>query len=101
MKEIFLQTPAVIEETGRRITNNHKRRRQRWTFALYLSVIAGIISAFSGLALGALSYIGLFRNAEFANEIGNLLIIAAFPLMMLGAHALDKINELRMGKKRL
>jgi len=50
------------------------------------------------LLLGALSYTGLFRNANAVNQIGNLMIVAAFPLMMLGAHALDKINEIKSNK---
>ncbi len=99
MKEIVLQPRAVIEETEKRVSANDKKRLSRWTSALYFSVIAGMIFAVAGLVLGAFSYFGLFTNAELFNQIGNLMIIAAFPLMMLGAHALDKINEIKRGKK--
>lgn len=97
MKEIIVQTRAVIEEKP--ASDSVKKRFSRWMLALYLSLCAGIISAVSGLFLGAVSYLGLFRNAKAVNQIGNLMIIAAFPLMMFGAHALDKINEIRTNKK--
>lgn len=101
MKEIVLQNRAVIEETKNQVSEIDKKRLRRWTVALYLSVIAGIVFAVGGLVLGAFSYLGLSADAESVNQIGNLIIIAAFPLMMLGAHALDKINEIKTDKKRL
>lgn len=99
MKEIVLQNRAVIEETKKQVSKIDKKRLCRCTTALFFSVIAGIVSAVAGLVLGAISYFGLFTNAELFNQIGNLMIIAAFPLMMFGAHALDKINEIKYGKK--
>lgn len=95
MKEIILPTSTVIEETEKQVSDKYKKRLRKWAAALFFSVIAGIISAVAGLVLGAFSYFGLFANPESVNQIGNLLIIAAFPLMMLGAHALDKINEIK------
>lgn len=101
MKEIVLQTRTVIEETEKQVSEIDKKRLRRWTFTLYFSVIAGIIFAIAGLVLGAFSYLGLFADAETVNQFGNLIIIAAFPLMILGAHALDKINEIKTAKNRL
>jgi hypothetical protein len=99
MKEIYLPRSTVIEE--KRISDNYKKRSRKWTFVLYLSVIGGIIFPIAGLFLGAMSYLCLFANAELFNRIGNLMIIAAFLMMMLGAHALDKISEIRLAEKRL
>jgi hypothetical protein len=99
MKEISLERPTVIEEA--RVPGNEKNRLSRWRLTLFFSAAAGIISALSGLLLGAISYFGFFRNAKAVNQTGNLLIIAAFPLMMLAAHALDKINEIKSTWKTL
>jgi hypothetical protein len=100
MKEIFMENPNVVEEDENRLFD--EKRMRRWTLALYVSVTAGIISAFSGLVLGAVSYLGVFAQAAGSvNQIGNLLIIAAFPLLMLGAHALDKISEIKTAQKQL
>ena len=100
MKEILLQTPGVIEKAANPAADNYKKRLRRWKLTLYFSMSAGILSALSGLLLGAVSYLGLFENANAVNQTGNLMIIAAFALMMLGAHALDKIHEININKKR-
>lgn len=101
MKEITLETPAIIENAEKAVFDTANKRIARWTTALYLGFIAGILCALTGLTLGAISYLGLFKNPAAVNQIGNFMIIAAFPLMMLGAHALDKINEIKAGKQQL
>jgi hypothetical protein len=100
MKEIYLQTHAVTPETVKQFTDKYRKRLRKWTLALYFSVVPGIIFAIAGLVFGAVSYLGLFTNAKSVNQIGNLMIIAAFPLMMFGAHALDKINEIKFNRKQ-
>ena len=98
MKEITLETPAIIEDAEKKALDNRRKQMILWTTTLYLSVVAGILCAATGLILGAISYIGLFVNADAVNQIGNFMIIIAFPLMMLAAHALDKLNDLKSGK---
>jgi hypothetical protein len=83
-------TPA-ISETDRRI--------RRWSFASYLSFGGGILAASAGIILGAESYVGMLTDAGTVNGIANFLIIAAFPLMMIGAHSLDRLAELRAAQK--
>jgi len=95
MKEIFLQTPPIVKNAEKATSETDKKTLSRWMLALFLSVIGGTVSAFAGLILGAISYLGFFRNASSVNQIGNLMVIGAFPLMMFGAHALDKINEIK------
>lgn len=68
---------------------------RRWTAALYFFFAGGAVSAIGGFVLGAASYLGLLRNPTSANTAANLLIIAAFPLMMCGAHALDRIGDIK------
>ena len=99
MKEVFLEKPTVSEKANTEISETQQKSLSRWRATLFCSFIAGIVSAIAGLILGAVSYTGFFRNARAANQTGNLMIIAAFPLMMLGAHALDKINEIKRDRR--
>jgi len=100
MKEVFLEKPIVTKKAQTEISETDRKRLSRWRATFFFGFITGIISAVAGLILGAISYTSLFRNARAANQTGNLLIVAAFPLMMLGAHALDKLNELKRDKNR-
>ncbi|HEY8559097.1 MAG TPA: hypothetical protein VIL74_01745 [Pyrinomonadaceae bacterium] len=95
MKEIILESPTVLENAAKPVADTWKKQRQHWTLTLFVSVGAGVVCAVAGLILGAISYLGFGETADRLNLLGNLMIIAAFPLMMLGAHALDKINELK------
>jgi hypothetical protein len=100
MKVITLETPAIIKNTEKEFSDNTKIRITRWSAVLYLSIAGGLSCTSTGLVLGAISYLGMFKDSDAVNQLGNFLIIAAFPLMMLGAHALDKINQIKTEKKQ-
>jgi hypothetical protein len=55
MKEITLEIPAVVENAEKLSFDRTKNRIVRWTAMLYLSVVAGILCASTGLTLGAIS----------------------------------------------
>ena len=93
MEEIISKTATLTDAA--QASDKDKKRLRRWKWTLIFSFAAGIISALAGLILGAVSYTNFFRSEKALNQIGNLLIVAAFPLMMLGAHALDKIGEIK------
>ena len=95
-----LETPTVIEKAQTRVSGNDEKGLRRWRLTLFASMSAGVVFVLSGLILGAFSYLGFVGNAETINQTGNFLIIAAFALMMLGAHALDKINEIKINQKQ-
>ncbi|MBA3632584.1 MAG: hypothetical protein H0W58_07220 [Acidobacteria bacterium] len=48
--------------------------------------------------MSGLAYFGMVEDAEKINQIGTWLMVTAFPLIMLGAHALDKIKEVKEDK---
>lgn len=97
MKEISLPNTTVFSEE-KRIADAFQKRLNRWFYTLLFSFSIGIILAISGLVLGGLSYFGLFENKDYINQDGNLMIVAAFALLMLSAHALDKISMIRKSK---
>ncbi|CAN5333657.1 hypothetical protein BH10ACI1_BH10ACI1_09990 [soil metagenome] len=98
MKEITLQTSSIIEVEKKECEINQKRLH-RWNYALFVSMSVGIASGLTGLILGTISYLVTFRNAKAVNYTGNLLLFTAFPLMFVGAHALDKIREIKKQSK--
>jgi site-specific recombinase len=100
MKYIALRTLPIIKQ---KTTNTKKMQKalNRWNYTLIFSMIGGVFLSLSGLILGTISYLNVFKNAARANFIANLMIIASFPLLMLGAHALDKISFLKKEEKKL
>ncbi len=98
MEEIILQTQQIAETE---ITENEicEKSIRRWNYVLLVAMSGGIVSGLLGLVLGSISYIFAFKNAKSINFAGNFMLISSFPLMMLGAHALDKIREIEKKKK--
>jgi hypothetical protein len=99
MEETIMNAEPAAESEAKPVVSETDRRIRRWSFISYLSFSCGILAATAGIILGAESYAGMLSDAGTINSIANFLIIAAFPLMMLGAHALDKLSELRASKK--
>lgn len=94
MKDIVLQTLPVMKKSSLE-AEKRKKSLALWNFTLILSMSSGIFLSLAGLILGTISYLNIFKNSVRVNFIGNLMIIASFPLLMLGAHALDKISNLK------
>jgi len=97
MKEVFLENPEIVEAA---VSGVDRKRARRWSSILLVSAAAGTVSGLTGLTLGAVYYLG-FAGANAVDRTGNLMIIAAFALLMLAAHALDRLNEIkRRSRKR-
>lgn len=84
---------AIFRKKNFIAANPHKSVN-RWTFVLLFSAFIGFASGLIGLMMCAAAYFGAAENAKQINQIGTWLIVAAFPLVMLGAHALDKLKEI-------
>ena len=69
------------------------RRKQRWTAALFISSVFGIILGGFGLVISGLNAFGFLTRGEGIGRVGSLLIVVAFPLVMFSAHCLDKIDQ--------
>jgi hypothetical protein len=98
MKTHVAEIPKTVAVSNQEVAGNSSPLR-RWMAASFLFFAGGTVSAIGGFVLGAASYIGLVRNPTTANTTANLLIIAAFPLMMCGAHALDRISEIKKAER--
>ena len=69
------------------------RRRRRWGLGLAVSCLAAFLTGLVGLVLGAISLLHLVPADSNWGIYGPVLLIVAFPLMILAAHCMDKIDE--------
>jgi len=71
-----------------------RRRKSRWTTGLFVSSVSALLAGIIGLTFGALSLAHVIDISSPLQTIGTLLIAAAFPLLAVVAHCLDKIESL-------
>ena len=96
MKEISLHNSNLTKnEFAKSKTDSHIKR---WLLILYFSGFGGIFIALTGLFLSGLAYFRFIEKSLNIHKTGTLLIVLAFPLIMIGAHALDKIGEIKRKK---
>lgn len=100
MKNLAIPFEAVSEKTAQKISNI-RNTRQRWISALLLSSASGVLVGLTGLLISGLNFFGAIEKTSVISHLGTLLIVIAFPLVMFGAHAMDKIGEIdRMEKQK-
>lgn len=99
MKAMILQNNVFSAE--RRLKETSFRRSQkRWTAALFAGSMLGMVSGIVGLVISALNLCGVLSKSQGAGRLGTLLVVIAFPLLMLCAHAMDKLAEIGKKQKR-
>lgn len=67
------------------------RRQQRWTWCLLVSIALTTFCGAAGLGIAAASFIS--RPTPAIGAFGTASVIVTFPLLVLVAHCLDKIDE--------
>lgn len=93
MKEIFLTIESFANKNSR--TDSIKGETRKWWIrALYFCSVVGFFAGFLGLLMSATAFIGFVKNTDAINRIGTWMIVTAFPIIILGAHAMDKIAEI-------
>ena len=94
MKGITLPMTAIYEtnQTGLSASSS----RKVWTFAAVISSFLGMTAGLAGLVFMVLAY---FEPSPMHSRTGGLLLIAVFPLFILAAHSLDKIEAAERAEK--
>jgi hypothetical protein len=64
---------------------------RRWTAGLLISAVLGGLTGLTGLGIGALSILGVAHETSVVT-LGTLSIALSFPLLILAAHCLDKVD---------
>jgi hypothetical protein len=84
----------MIREKDLYEKNNLSRSKRNWTAALLSVAVSGVFTGYAGLVVSALNFFGYLTRQNGAGRLGALLVAFFFPLMMCGAHAMDKIAEI-------
>ena len=90
---------SKVTETGDQDVSAFRRKRKRWILVLYVSFIGGISFLLTGLIISGSILFRLVERTSDISLIGGLLTITAFSLLVLGAHAMDRIAELERNEK--
>lgn len=69
-------------------------RRKAWATGLVMSSVTGGASGVLGLVLNGAFLIGFLENRGVASFLAMGLLIAAFPLLFLSAHCMDRIDHI-------
>lgn len=80
----LLREPVDEERLNRTVT--------RWKTLLFITAVCGVFSGVIGLVLSGLTLLGLSDYLRGVGHFGNWMITAFFPLLILAAHALDKVQ---------
>jgi hypothetical protein len=65
----------------------------RWKAVLFISAACGSFSGMVGLVLSGLTMLGLSDYLLGVGHLGNWMVGAFFPLLIVAAHALDKVQD--------
>ena len=90
---------SKVTETGDQDVSAFRRKRKRWILVLYVSFIGGISFLLTGLIISGSILFRLVERTSDISLIGGLLTITAFSLLVLGAHAMDRIAEIERNEK--
>lgn len=94
-KEISIASRNVDE---RREEADHKRLRRLWLAALAVSGPVGIGCGIVGLLSSFLAAEGVIPASSAVRLVVPILIVSSLTLLMLTAHALDRLHSLKNGK---
>ena len=84
-------SPGAISKQAKPIDQDWDGNQSWWSFTAYLCFAGCISFGVIGLFLSGINY--FIAPGGFGSKIGMVLVFAAFPLMLFGSHALDKVAE--------
>lgn len=93
MKEMTLEFHSVSIKKS-------EKENKRWSRVLLGCSLIGVFCNIGGLLISGLSLANLIDKNSFADRLGTWLIVVSFPLILFGAHALDKLKEIEKSEKR-
>jgi len=88
MKELTLSTDHIYLNSER---VGAEKTRQRWTNILMVSLPISVSLILSALMINGISL--ALDTSRTVGELGIALTLAVFPMLILAAHAIDKVRE--------
>src|SRR5262249_933549 len=75
------------------------RDRRRWSTALLVSAIAGILTGGTGLVLAGWGLLRIISAYSGLGIVGTVLLVVTFPLLIFQAHCLDRIEDVNRAQR--
>jgi hypothetical protein len=95
MKMSSVTLPNSLYKDKKKVTRKALQASiERWNVTLVFSSAFGTFCGLLGTILGTLSLFGLLQAYRSIDQLGIALLVAAFPLLILAAHSLDKAHEI-------
>lgn len=87
---------GIIVASSRTGTSTTDRARKLWLAAMAISGVFGIASGVVGLVLSFLAAEGVVDASRSVRLAVPALIVASLALMMLSAHAMDRLHAIKV-----
>ena len=89
-------SPASLELRSKELNREKQLSKlgTQWTVLLLVSGSLGVGSGVVGVVLNALFLFGVLKNEGALGLTAVLLLVAAFPLLFLTAHCLDRVDAI-------
>ena len=72
----------------------YQRVHRKWVFYMLTTTITATITALFGLTLAGMSLLRVIDSRSALGFTGTILLAVTFPLLVLAAHCLDKIEDI-------
>jgi hypothetical protein len=91
---------AVIEIENAKSERTLCRHKRNWDLCLLISSNSAAVTGIFGLVLSGAVFVGLIPHDGRLSIFGSLLLAVSFPLLVLAAHCLDRIDEVKHAIRR-
>ena len=86
---------AVIEIENAKSERTLSRDKRNWDLCLLVSLTSAAVTGIFGLVLSGAVLVELIPHEGMLSIFGSLLLAVSFPLLVLAAHCLDRIDEIK------
>lgn len=93
-----MQNSAALSLSPQAAKDRFRRPIQLWTFGLIASGPIGACSGITGLLIGVFCPLLTADNKDLMNDLSLGFMLAAFPMLSLTAHCLDKLAALEKAR---
>jgi hypothetical protein len=79
--------------------SSYRRVHRKWVFYMLTTTITATLTGIFGLTLAGASLLGLVGSSSRLGFAGSVLLAVTFPLLVLAAHCLDKIEDVNRAER--
>jgi hypothetical protein len=75
------------------VDSSYRRAHRKWVFYMLTTTITAAITGIFGLTLAGASLLRIIDSRSELGYTGTILLAVTFPLLVLAAHCLDRIED--------